>query len=57
MIHEGKESPEEARLKGDYFGGYSDYPPYTRAVLIYGAKEFDREKFRMMTMKYVRGCM
>lgn len=53
VVHEGKEWPEEARLKGDYFGGYADYPPHTRAVLIHSSKEFDRDKFRMMT-KYVR---
>ena len=23
------------RLKGDYFGGYADYPPFTRGVLVH----------------------
>jgi hypothetical protein len=52
-IHEAGEYPKEERLKGDYFGGYSDYPPHTRSVLVYGQKNFDREKFRMIS-KYSR---
>ena len=31
VVHEGDTWPNEVRLKGDYFGGYSDYPPFSRA--------------------------
>jgi hypothetical protein len=41
VVHEGNDWPEELRLKGDYFGGYSDYPPFTRAVLVHSQSKFD----------------
>ena len=53
VIHEGGSLPKEERLKGDYFGGYSDYPPFTRAILIYSQRQIDRAAIRMMR-KYVR---
>jgi hypothetical protein len=53
VIHEGGDWPAEARLHGDYFGGYSDYPPYTRAVLVHSMSEFSPEKVRMMR-RYAR---
>lgn len=53
VIHEANAWPKEERIKGDYFGGYSDYPPFTRGVLVHSAKELDRNALRM-TRKYVR---
>lgn len=41
VVHEGDDWPEPQRLKGDYFGGYSDYPPFTRAVLVHSLEKFD----------------
>ena len=53
VIHENDSFPTEEMLRGDYFGGYADYPPFTRAVLVHSFKTFDRAKFTM-TRKYVR---
>ena len=53
VVHEGDAWPREARLKGDYFGGYSDYPPFTRGVLLYGQKALDPVAIRMVR-KYAR---
>lgn len=47
VVHEGDSWPKEERLHGDYFGGYSDYPPSTRAVLVYGQPALDAEALRM----------
>ena len=53
VIHEGNDWPDEARLKGDYFGGYSDYPPFTRAVLVHSLAKFDPKPLSMVR-KYAR---
>ncbi|MBI2478491.1 MAG: hypothetical protein HYV60_07585 [Planctomycetia bacterium] len=53
VIHENETFPAEEMLRGDYFGGYADYPSFTRAVLVHSFKTFDREKFTM-SRKYVR---
>src|SRR4051812_13705172 len=53
VIHEGTAWPEEKRLKGDYFGGYSDYPAFTRAMLVYSQKQFDAARLGM-ARKYLR---
>src|SRR5579884_3542205 len=53
VIHEGGSWPKEERLKGDYFGGYADYPPSTRAILIYSQPNIDRDALDMMR-KYAR---
>ena len=53
VIHEGDSWPKEERLKGDYFGGYSDYPPFTRGVLVYSQAKLDRDSLRMVR-KYAR---
>lgn len=53
VIHEGGAWPKEERLKGDYFGGYADYPPFTRGILVYSQPKIDRNAIRMMR-KYVR---
>jgi hypothetical protein len=47
VIHENNFWPTEADLKGDYFGGYADYPPWTRAVLMHSQKSLDKTKFTM----------
>ncbi len=47
VIHESDQWPTEAKLHGDYFGGYSDYPRHTRAVLVYGQTKLDAEQVRL----------
>ncbi len=44
VVHEADQWPAIERIKGDYFGGYSDYPPFTRAVLVHSMKPFQKEK-------------
>lgn len=53
VVHEGDAWAKEDRLKGDYFGGYSDYPPFTRAVLLHSLPKLDVVQLRMTT-KYAR---
>jgi hypothetical protein len=48
VVHEGNSWPKEERLKGDYFGGNADYPPFTRAVLIHSQARLDRAELRMV---------
>jgi hypothetical protein len=53
VVHEGDSWPKEERLKGDHFGGYSDYPPFTRAVLLHSQPSLDKAALKM-TRKYAR---
>lgn len=53
VIHEGNAWPKEERIKGDYFGGYSDYPPFTRGVLLHSQEKLDRAALKA-TRKYCR---
>ena len=53
IIHEGAAWPPEARLHGDYFGGYSDYPPWKRAILLHSQTEFQPQQLEM-ARRYVR---
>jgi hypothetical protein len=53
VVHEGNGWPKEDRLKGDYFGGYADYPPFTRGVLLHSQPTLDRDALRMVR-KYSR---
>lgn len=53
VVHEGSEWAAEARLKGDFFGGYADHPPQTRGVLVHSLANLDPEQLRM-TMRYAR---
>ncbi len=53
VVHEGDAYPTEERLKGNYFGGYSDYPPFTRNVLLHSHTSFDRVSLQMVR-KYAR---
>ena len=53
VVHEGDSWPQEGRLRGDYFGGYADYPPFTRGVLLYSQPELDGTSLRMVR-KYAR---
>ena len=53
VVHEGDSWPKEERLKGDYFGGYSDYPPFSRCVLLHSQAKLDRPSLKMVR-KYVR---
>lgn len=45
--------PTEEKLHGNYFGGYSDYPPFSRASLMYGQKQLRTDDVRM-AQKYTR---
>jgi hypothetical protein len=53
VVHEGDSWPDEQRLHGDYFGGYADYPPFTRAVLLHSQQSFDAEPLGMVR-RYAR---
>jgi hypothetical protein len=53
VVHEGAAWPKEERLKGDYFGGYADYPPFTRAVLLHSQADLDKAALRTVR-KYAR---
>lgn len=53
VVHEGNAWPSEEQLKGDYFGGYADYPPFTRAVLIHSQPKFDPTQLQT-ARKYAR---
>jgi hypothetical protein len=53
VVHEGNAWPAEERLKGDYFGGYADYPPFTRGLLLHSQSELDRSALKM-ARRYVR---
>lgn len=48
VVHEGNAWPTETRLKGDYFGGYADYPPFTRAVLVHSMATLDPQSLQMV---------
>jgi hypothetical protein len=53
VIHEGNFWPTEARLKGDHPGGYVDYPPFTRGLLVHSQPRFDRAALQL-AVRYVR---
>ncbi len=53
VVHEGAAWPSEERLKGDRAGGYADFPPFTRAILVHSQPEWDSTQFAM-ARKYVR---
>lgn len=53
VVHESAKWPTETKLHGDYFGGYSDYPPSTRATLIHSQPKCDTAAMRM-ARKYTR---
>ena len=53
VIHEGDAWPKEAKLKGDYFGGHSDYPPHARGLLLHSQEKLDKASVKM-ARKYVR---
>jgi Spherulation-specific family 4 len=47
VVHEGAAWPKEERLKGDYFGGYADDPPFTRGILLHSQPGLDKASLRM----------
>ncbi len=53
VIHEANQWPDEKSIHGDYFGGYADYPTFSRAALMYGIDKLDQAKLSMV-QKYVR---
>lgn len=53
VVHEGLDYPTEATLKGDYFGGYAEYPPWTRSVLMHTRPKFEPAEFAKIK-KYSR---
>ena len=48
VVHEGNSWPEQKRIQGDYFGGYADYPPFTRAVLVHSMARFDKNAVHIL---------
>jgi len=48
VVHETETWPTESKLKGDYFGGYSDYPPWSRAVLVHSQPKLDLAALAMV---------
>jgi hypothetical protein len=48
VVHEGDAWPTEKRLKGDTVGGYADYPPFTRGILVHSQPRLDRDRLRMV---------
>jgi hypothetical protein len=53
IVHEDGTWPKEERLRGDKPGGYADYPPFTRGVLVHSQPTLDRAALRMVR-KYAR---
>lgn len=53
VVHEAETWPTETKMKGDYFGGYSDYPPWSRAVLVHSMPNLDPASLAMVR-KYAR---
>lgn len=53
VIHENDYYAEEASLRGDYFGGYADDPPYRRASLVHSMRDLDKQQVSAMA-RYTR---
>lgn len=53
VVHEGAAWPKEERLAGDYFGGYADYPPFTRGILLHSQAKLPADSIQW-ARKYVR---
>lgn len=53
VVHETDGWPTEAKLKGDYFGGYADYTPWSRAVLVHSQPKLDLTSLTMVR-RYAR---
>jgi len=53
VVHEGTDYPTEEVLKGDYFGGNADFPPWMRAALVHSRPTFEQEEFGVIK-KYTR---
>lgn len=47
IVHEAGHWPTETDLHGNYFGGYSDYPPSSRATLIHSQSDLDINQVKM----------
>lgn len=48
IVHEGAEYPSAAALQGDYFGGYADYPPWTRGILVHSRAKWESNQFAQL---------
>lgn len=53
IIHEGTSWPAEQRLKGAVPGGYGDYPPFHRGILLHSQPVLDLAELRT-ARQYVR---
>jgi hypothetical protein len=53
VVHEGADYPTEEVLKGDYFGGNADYPPWMRAAIVHSRPTFEPDEFSLIK-KYTR---
>lgn len=48
IVHESAQWPMEDRIHGNYFGGYSDYPPHSRGVLVHSMKTLAPDQVKMV---------
>ncbi len=49
IVHESEKWPDEERIHGNYFGGYSDYPTHSRGLLVHSMAKIDPTKIEMMS--------
>ena len=50
VVHENENYPDAKTLRGDYFGGHADYPPYRRASLVHSMTKLDEAQVRTMAL-------
>jgi len=53
VVHENENYPDVKTLRGDYFGGHADYPPYRRASLVHSMAKLDEAQVQTMA-RYTR---
>lgn len=53
VVHEGETWPDERKIQGDRPGGYGDFPPWTRAVLVHSTTRFDKNSLHVVR-RYAR---
>ena len=53
VVHENESYPDEKLMRGDYFGGHADFPPYRRAALVHSQAKENLAEFKKLA-KYTR---
>lgn len=53
VVHENENYPDAKTLRGDYFGGHADYPPYRRASLVHSMAKLNEAQVQTMA-RYTR---